>query len=206
MITVLTPASSYALTTLAVVKAELQLTVTTSDDLITTLINHSSAEISGYCKRVFGLETVRQSFAYSKEQSLWLARVPVIEIDTITDSGTALVDGTDFRLDPTTGELTRIGIYGWYDGWRYGAWEESIIVEYSGGYDLPDEVPGDLERAAIELVKWYWFSRARDPLLRSEEVPGILSQSFSAAVGVETKRGLPMDVAHRLDRFVSFAL
>ena len=62
MITLKTPPAATALTSLAVVKAELGLTTTTEDAWLTDAIASQSAALSGHCRRIFGRATYVEQF------------------------------------------------------------------------------------------------------------------------------------------------
>ena len=47
-----------------------------------------------------------------------------------------------------------------------GTWHGKILVEYTGGYDLPDFAPAQLSRATIELLKAQRFAANRNPAIR----------------------------------------
>src|SRR5579862_1762171 len=106
ILTVITPADSYDLTTLATIKAELEITDTNSDVQLGIFIDQASGECATYCKRVFGKETVSEQFRLgqgsrlhrrSRTEELILARYPIVSITSITEEdGTVLVQDTDF--------------------------------------------------------------------------------------------------------------
>ena len=53
--------------------------------------------------------------------------------------------------------------------------------------------PKDIERAALTLVKGEWFARNRDPLIRSEDVHGVMSTTYWVG-GLNAGASLPPDV------------
>ena len=58
MITVVTPAATQALTTLAAIKAELAVTGGSDDAYLSAAIARASAAVCGYCNRVLAAETL----------------------------------------------------------------------------------------------------------------------------------------------------
>jgi hypothetical protein len=206
MLTVLTPAPSYDLTTLETVKLEMAITSGADDTFIGGLIRQASADVASYCGRVLALETVREVFrspcsgivwrGRNVAGSLWLSRWPVASVVSVTECGTVLDDGTDYELDGSSGELVRV-----FGGWI--GWGGPVIVEYSGGYDLLPGLPHDIERATIDLIKRRYYARSRDPALRSQEVLDLVNKSFTAEGSEPMKRGLPRSIAERLDRYAS---
>lgn len=205
---VVTPAADAAarrLTTAANVRTMIG-SPSTDDTLIDKLADRVSALIAGtYCglardaagtPPTFGLESCKATWlahyngysAYSGnlsyrnhdihgEHTLLLPWRPAVSITAITEAGVVLTESTDFRLLPG-GMVERLR-----DGHRvHWCWGE-IVVEFDTGYELPDDVPDDLEQAAIEQVKFWYLSKARDPSLRSYQVPDVFQASFSVAGG-----------------------
>jgi hypothetical protein len=211
MLTVLTPAETYDLTTLETVKTEMEISGSAQDVFLGALIRQASGDVARYCMRVFALETVREVFRSTRlvwrrtdfADYRFLARVPVVSVASIVEDGTGLVEGVDFEVDIDTGRLARLSggdtIYG------YG-WGSVTTVEYSGGYQLLPSLPYDIERATIDLVKRRYYSRSRDPALRSQEVLDLVNKSFTAEGSEPMKRGLPRSIAERLDEYVRLPL
>jgi hypothetical protein len=178
MISVVTPATSRQLTTAAAVKAELGLSGSGDDAFIATLIDQASDAIAAWCGRVFGLETVRETlFDGTSRGAKTVSRFPVVSVsDCVDGSGTTV--GTDLI------EIDRLGfLYLLDDDGERTTWARGrTTITYTAGYLLPGEddrnLPADIERAALSLVKGMWFARTRDPLIRSEDVDGILATSY----------------------------
>jgi hypothetical protein len=84
-------------------------------------------------------------------------------------------------------------------GQRVSFFANQIVVTYFAGFDLLAELPRPVERATIELVSMAWFSRGRDPLLKSEEATGVAK--FDYWVG-GLGGSLPPEIANLLDPFV----
>lgn len=165
------------------------------DALLTKLIDRAGALMAGYCDLArdaggtlptFGVETCRatwlsgdaSSSIYSSAGSLlalpW--RGP-ITIAGLTVDGVALTSSTDFRLK-TGALLERLS------GDAIIPWGcAKVIATYTAGYTLPASVPPDLEAAAIEQVKYWYMTRARDPSLRSMNMPDTYQAAFSVAGG-----------------------
>ncbi len=99
----------------------------------------------------------------------------------------------DFIADPVTGQLTRFFVDGMPKKWP--AFPLTII--YPAGYD---PIPGDIQEAALLLIKMRYFGKTRDPLLRSDTVD-VLSESFFGGSGPGSSSDLPVDVAGLLDRY-----
>jgi uncharacterized phiE125 gp8 family phage protein len=184
MLTITTPAGATALTTLAAVKGELALAATADDEvLLQSLIEQASEAIAAHCQRVFGRESLQETQWLGDElvTSLVLARYPVVSLSGVTVDGAALTGG-DYKLDGANGRLLRSGVD------RLARWSGTVVVDYQAGYLLPGmsgsrDLPADLERAAIELVKSYWHARRRDPALASETLPEVYAVRYRDADG-----------------------
>jgi hypothetical protein len=190
-----------ALTQLETLKTELGVTGSASDTRLTLLITQVSAAIETFLDRRLARATVTDTFT-SRHRTLYLSSWPVVSVTSVTESGTLLT--TDqYAIDTAEGIITR-PLYGvgygspWGTNW---AWLDTVVV-YSAGYLLPGSVsanlPGDIERACLDMAIRYHHIGGRDPTLRSETVPGVIEQSWSAADTIETIGGLPCDIARTL--------
>lgn len=181
-----TAADSYDLTVLATVKAELGITTTVEDANIETWIDQASAACAAYCDRVFAQETVtetfrnRFSFVYRTENrvdSIQLARNPVTAILSIVCDSVALVQDVDYELDPTEGILYRLDGNDNIIQWCFA----KLVINYTGGWELLGTLPFNIERACIAQVKSIRSDATRDTSIKSETIPGVLSQTFVTA-------------------------
>lgn len=187
-----------ALTELATVKAELGLTGTDSDTLLTRYINEASAAIEGFCNRVFGtqgyVDTFRQPCGVRR---LILSASPVTAVASAVEDGVALT-AADYELsDAAAGFLDRLD---GEDGLSWWA-AAKIVVTFTAGYVMPGSdgrnLPYDVEGACIELVKARYHAQARDPALRSEDVDGVYAASYREGF---TPGSLPKEVRDILAR------
>lgn len=200
ILTVSTAASSYNLTDLSAVKTELGITSTTEDDKITSWIQQASAFIARYCGRVFAEETLSEQFRLSREESvLQLSRWPVSSITSVTQDTDSALASTDYELDPDKGQVTRL-VSALPVTWT----AQKIVVVYVAGYELLGDLPYEIERAAILLVKQYRSASTRDPMLKSEEIPGVLSSTFW--VGGPPGGVIPPEIAALLDPYREFTV
>lgn len=193
ILTVVTPADSVDLTVLANVKTELGITTTSEDVNLETWIDQASGVITGSCNRVFGKETVTESFRnrvqFLEPEKIVLQRTPVTLITSVVENGITLVEDTDFEVDYETGILTRL--CGDYESrWCF----RTLVVTYAAGYELLGELPIAIEKATIILVKQFRSAASRDPLLKSEEIPGVLSQTFWVGGTGDKSNGIPHEV------------
>ena len=150
-----------------------------------TVILQVSALIDRFLDRVLAEEDVTDHFRSACGDTLMLSRWPVTEILEVIEGGTALTtDG--WELDEATGQLWRIS-----SGDRY-SWSSSgtTTVSYIGGYVLPDDLPADIQRAAVEQIKTQYLGGARDPAIRSINEPDVISVSYSVPGGSSYGAGL----------------
>jgi hypothetical protein len=194
VIEIVTAAESELLTTLARVKRELNVSNNANDDLLKDKIAEASSDIELAIGARLPREDVRETFWHdeaehlpshrhhhhtSAQTTLFLTRRPAIEITGVTVDDEPLDAADSWRVDPDAGLLDRLS-----DG-RPCAWRfcRSVVVNYSAGYVLPDQgnactLPRAIEGAVVALVSSYWASRGRDPLLRSEDIPGVIRREF----------------------------
>jgi hypothetical protein len=200
--TVTSAATSYDLTTLANVKAELDITDGSSDAVLRRYITSESKAASHYCNRVFAVETVSQAFlpghrfhVYGQYCSiLQLSRFPLITVMSVTEDDGLLTVSTDYLVNSANGQLTRVNS-GLPSRWL----ELGVTVVYSSGFAT---VPADLEDAVIRMVTQRYSAKGRDATLKSEEIPGVRSAQYWIATGEEAGAVTP-DVADILDRYRS---
>jgi len=212
MLTVITPATYKELVTLEAVKTELEISGTADDVFLARLIREASADISAYCNMVFPAATVRETFRLSTGllypecglpataadgacrgvSGLLLRRLPVIDLVSVKEEG-VVVPLEEVEVDTESGLLRRTN-----DGWQAGWWIPTVVVEYRAGYEQAD-LPEDISRVCIDLVKLRYFSRSRDPALRSERILDVVESSYTTLNSATTKRGLPLEIAGRLD-------
>jgi hypothetical protein len=201
--TVITPALSYDLTTLAVVKDELRVTDAASDTFISRQIAWASAAATSYCDRVFQVETIKDEFWAPRDfypglldgrpDILQLTRWPAVTITNVTEDGVALVVTTDYRIDLEHGQLLRVDANAYPRPWPAVA----IAVQYTAGYAT---IPVDVADAVVRMVKTRWFARERDPMLRGESIPGVRDVQYWVPTGDDAGSMSP-DVVDLLDGY-----
>lgn len=202
MVEVITPAATTGLTTLARVKSELEIADTSMDTLLTSWIADASAEIVRFCGRPFARETYRETLSGYGGTRLMLARTPVVSVASVLHNSDVI---TDFVInDADAGLLYRERGWQWSAGvgWNItsyvvpGSEAPKFVVEYTAGYLLPGAatptLPGDIERACIELVKAVHAARKRDPAITAERL-GDYQASYA--------EGMPAQVVDRLIRW-----
>jgi hypothetical protein len=216
ILTVITPAPSQDLVSLATVRDELQ-SKASDNAYLTRIKRQASSAIASYCDRVFITETVSEQFrgrgpifaflgsgqylgyladgaSTPHSDPVTLRRFPVVSITSITEDGVVLAAGVDYELDAARGFINRL----WNDMQR--PWDfDKLVVEYSAGY-AADAVPDDLQDAALRLITARYAARGRDPMLRQYSVPGVLEETFwVGAVG--DNGAMPPEVAGLIDQY-----
>jgi Phage gp6-like head-tail connector protein len=209
--TVLTPAATHDLTTLEIVKEELNVLDDDSDSRLARWITQSSDYIERWCNRVFCQEVVselwRTSYwgwggyadhlgphgGSSEPRPLLLRRYPIVQIESITDQGTVL-DPSTYEVDAENGRVWRLTDDG---STRMHWWGTPLSVVYTGGWDGPDNMPPALQQACLDLIKIRQDTRNRDRLQRSQTIPGVLEEQWwnPATPG---QPGMPPEVAEEL--------
>jgi hypothetical protein len=183
-ITVISAAPSHDLTVLDTLKGELgiKLSDKSKDARLRGYIRQASGLISRACGRPFGLETVSERFLLDRtecEDALVLTRRPVVgDITSVTEGTDSVLGADDFDLfDPEHGLLIRSPA----SSRAISAWSaQTITVVYSGGYQLLDSLPDEIERACLRLATDYYRSAGRDSSVRSVDVPDVESISYAA--------------------------
>lgn len=156
-ILIITPATSNSLVSVPEAKLALNLSRSTDpvlEDQIEMFIDWSSSQIAAIAGRVFGEETLTETFNVISEQfpdQLFLNRWPVANIASITDDSSAIAAG-GYQLEKLTGKITRI------DGVGFGG---PVTVTYTGGYKLPKDAPSALKQASLLMTRESYYSAIR---------------------------------------------
>lgn len=170
MLTVITPAATRDLVTLADVKNQFDITTRGEDAKLATWISQASAAVEAYCGDVYARETVSQTNrtrGYCGE-GIILERSNISAINSVTENGVVLT-GSDYELDGRV--LYRLSS----DERSY--WTGKVIVEYVAGFSLAG-MPANVQRAVILTVGQYRIGTTRDPQIRSESGDGLGSTSY----------------------------
>jgi hypothetical protein len=154
-IDVITEATTHDLISLADLKIMLDIPAgdTSNDQQLQLLIEQNSEAIAMECNRVFGKEEVEELWQCvaieccpDGASKIWLSHYPVdlVEPFTVESPPGTVLDPTAYRVEKWSGKLTI----------KAGT-SSSILVHYTGGFDLPDEAPGPLQQATGVLVRKY---------------------------------------------------
>ena len=208
-LTVGTPATTKALVSLARVKRELGITTSGDDDVLADKIAEASAAIVAHC-RVAADQRGRRTFAeegcsvafdademmpFDREIAPLILpwRIPVITIASVVENGVTLVPA-DYQLEPMAALIWRMSA-----GMRTNWVNSTVVVTYTAGWDLTGpELPSDIAGATLSLVKASWFGRLRDPLIKSEDIPGVGSTQWWVGSTGGDAGSLPQDVVDSL--------
>lgn len=178
------PADSMALVTLAQAKAVLGIDPadTSQDAALTQHIDQVSLAIGNYCDRIFVHQTYRDQFRYTCSwiapgEPLRVRQFPIVTdvagapLLIVTEDGAA-VDPAGIEIDSETGLVYRLT-----STLGVGTWTGmSIVTDYDGGFE---PIPADVQGAALEWITARWAARGRDPALRSETIPDVISQVWA---------------------------
>lgn len=181
-----------------------------SDDLLSSMIDGASAFVESWCDRRLIDETVIEEFILDQPvKSLWLSLRPVSASPLVT-----VVDGTvelttdQWRLNYDTGKLSPVGVSWWPPRFGICNWLSTIVaVTYRGGYTTAQEtggtnIPADLRDGTLELLKDHFQSISIDPAVRSEEVPGAWSATYSSGSSSQASASaMPTAAQIRLQRY-----
>lgn len=212
ILTVTDAAASVELATLDAVKTEIGISGTGSDTQLSGLLTDSSRIIASYCRRTFGKETVSQTFRQTRAwmtnavypEELRLSRFPLVSVTSVTEDSNDPLLSTDYEADFTKGILYRLDVNDARARWT----ASKIVIPYVAGYRLPndqaaagvEDLPDDIQRACVMLVKLLWFGRKRDPLLKDEEVAGIGRSTYFVR-GEQDKSLMPLEITSLLDPY-----
>ena len=177
MITVTVPATTYDLTTVGTVKAELGITDRAEDARLQTFIRQASGVIAEFCNRTFAEETVAETLRLDcGRRELTLTRYPVTAVIGVTEDGEAL-ESDEWEINSAAGILRRLS------GSDLTYWPaKKIVGTYSAGYPLLQGLPYGIERACLTLIKQYRFAQDRDPLVKSETAESVGGASYFGSV------------------------
>lgn len=198
MLTVTTPAQDRSLLTMAELRGAVGQPDTTQDGTLQALGDRIAAMIASHCSvpgdglapPTLRKETVRESFRLGcAVPKLILQRRPVVTIAEVTANGVTL-DASGYEFKSGAGLLFRIQD----DMACY--WSGRVTVTYEAGWTT---VPDDLKLAAAKLAKLFWTQSTRDPLIRRQEVPGVLNTEYW--VGGFGDGSMPPDIAELIGAY-----
>ena len=176
---VTTPATELSLLNIAELRAAAGITDGSQDARLLGLGRGASTALARQCCIVDDgvnpptllRETCTEVFRWTGCGPLRLARRPVTSVTSVTVDG-VLIDAADYEIvgGRNLWALSSDAITSWAAG--------KITVVYVAGWE---PAPYDLKSAAAKLVTALNAETARDPSLKREEIPGVLTQEFWVA-------------------------
>lgn len=203
-----TPAASYDLVDLATIKTRLNITDTAQDAFLALAIREASKAVANYCNRNLVVEVVSEMI-WPVREPVWgvlrggvaplqLTNWPVTAltsvVETIAGTPTTLTQDTDYRLDAAKGQVLRLDPFLYPCRWKANA----ISVSYSAGFAT---IPDDVVAAVSELVKMRLYAQGRDPMIRQENVHGVIDTTYWFGSGPSATSGIPSSITGRLDNY-----
>lgn len=186
-IEVLEPAPDKLLTTLAKVKLTMGITSDETDEVLEDMIAAASSFVMRYTGRDFALQTVKESLEGKGLPRLMISLTPIVDVDKI-ELDDSVIEGWTIE-DREAGFIQRAGgfmstnlPFGTIDRFPSPYGEKRWHITYSGGYVLPnwgvsqgygqDEVnlPADLQRAVIDMVRSQFSKRRLDGTMKSYRI------------------------------------
>jgi hypothetical protein len=120
---------------------------------------------------------------------------PCVTINDPLGTVTTLVNGTDYQVDAKKGWLIRLSPYTGYPT----TWDPvQTTVTYQAGYAT---IPDDLVDAALRVMTQRWQDRGRDPFLKSQDQPGLGTQTFWIGTRPGVKGVFTEEIAGMLDSY-----
>lgn len=203
--TVINPADSLLLTDVATMKDELGIAAddTSKDARLARYIAEASSQIHSFCKRIFPVQTYRNSFRQPRHCEdygpLILSDAPLVELLGISEDGIAL-DAACYETDATPGFIWRLHDgFGWHHRPRRGWRGCEVTVDFRAGFE---EIPPDVAAAAIETVTYLQSVRGRDPLLKAREGPTYGREEWWIGPMPQMTGGLPQRAAQMLEGYL----
>lgn len=199
IVTVTTAADSYDLVAWETARDEIGVSGTTDIATLRRYVSSASIAISNECNRVFVVESILDEMWPQHDagscvvrpgvEPIILSRYPVVDASAVVviENGITLTNGTDYRVDPKTGFLHRLGSSGYPCRWQARA----ISAAFAAGYS---DIPADIQDVTIRMVRNRWNAKDRDPSLVSENIPGVRDARWWVATGNEAGN-MPPDVA-----------
>lgn len=189
---VVTPATSMALVSIDDAKAALGIDAadTSQDAALTAQIEATSTAINNWCDRIFVVQTYRDQLrnacgAYG--EPLVTRQYPIVvdsggvPLVSVVQDGVA-VAAAMLEVFPEAGEVYRLDA-----AMQPGAWDAAlVVVDYTAGYD---PIPADVQGACLEWLTARHNAIGRDPALRSEMIPDVITQVYAGDAGAGTAAG-----------------
>jgi|KBSMisStaDraftv2_1062788.scaffolds.fasta_scaffold06638_8 hypothetical protein len=189
---VVTPASSLALVSVDQAKAALGIdpSDTSQDAALSAQIDAVSAAINNWCDRVFAVQVYRdqlRNVCGQYGEPLVVRQYPIVVDDggvplvSVAEDGAAL-DATLLEVFPEQGAVYRLDATLVPSSWSVAL----AVVDYTAGFEA---IPADVQAACLEWLTLRWHAVGRDPALRSETIPDLITQVYAGDGGAGTSGG-----------------
>ncbi len=211
---VITAANSVDLTTLEVVKDDLEIKGGADDAYLRRVIRRSSVSAANYCNRVFGLASYEDLFRLDRgyqlgrfingaRNPLMLVNWPLVAVGSIVvgvGADAVTLETTDFEVDAKKGFIFRLNTAGNPRDWP----ATLVTVPYTAGYVLPNDpgtttLPEDISDAVGRMVSARWNRRRTDPMVQEKTIFGVSSTRFFSGKG--EMGNMPQDVEDILSNY-----
>ena len=175
------PVATNGYVTVARLAAELEITDATQQALLENIIEEATAMVNTYCRRTFHLETgIIEKHLGNNLHNIMLNKMPIVSIASITYDGST-ISASDYEIwDAGAAIVFKPGTV-----WDRSSQGTRYIFTYSAGYTLPGvsgaNLPGDIQRATMEICKGIFYARKRDSAVRSERVEGVYAVEYATS-------------------------
>jgi hypothetical protein len=204
-LTITTTATNTLMTQLETVKDMLEVKDGKHDQKLSAMIQRASDTIKAHCDRHFAIQTYTETLSGDGSNFLVLRHSPIVSVTSVALRGDT---ATDYSVDDADdGVLFRENGWEWTIGLsrslgvspQPGNELNKWTVVYRAGFIMPgdtdtstaaQQMPGDLEQATLETVK-YWFKNRKNQDILSKKV-GALAIQY--APNSPTGAGLPARV------------
>jgi len=173
------------LTTLANLKAWLNLTATGDDAVLTRLVTAASAFVENWLGRAIGLAAYLEARDGTGGSTLAFTVTPVLAVTALTIDGHPVPPSPDGIAPGYVFTPSRLALLG--GGFRRGL--GNVLIGYQAGYAA---VPPEVEQAVIALAALRYRERERI---------GLVSQGLAGETTSFAQKDMPADVATALQRY-----
>jgi len=187
---VVTPAESMALVSVDDAKVALGIEAgdTSQDDALAVQINAVSMAINNYCDRIFAVQTYRDQLrdaCGSYGEPLVTRQYPIVvadEVSLLVSEGGSPLDPALIEVFAETGQIFRLDATALPIAWGAAL----VAVDYTAGFVT---IPADVQAACLEWLTLRWHAVGRDPALRSETIPDLITQVYAGETGAGSSGG-----------------
>src|SRR5580765_605612 len=187
---VVTPAESMALVSVDDAKVALGIEAgdTSQDDALAVQINAVSMAINNYCDRIFAVQTYRDQLrdaCGSYGEPLVTRQYPIVvadEVSLLVSEGGSPLDPALIEVFAETGQIFLLDATALPIAWGAAL----VAVDYTAGFVT---IPADVQAACLEWLTLRWHAVGRDPALRSETIPDLITQVYAGDAGAGTSGG-----------------